>query len=58
MIRKIEIVRAHINLVSPFRTSFATEVDRNLLYVRVVGDDEEGWGECVQWPHRCIHLNT
>ena len=47
MIRKIEIVRAHINLVSPFRTSFATEVDRNLLYVHVVGDDEEGWGECV-----------
>ena len=47
MIRRIEIVRAHINLVSPFRTSFATEVDRNLLYVRVVGDDEEGWGECV-----------
>jgi len=47
MIRRIEIVRAHINLVSPFRTSFATEVDRNLLYVHVIGDDEEGWGECV-----------
>ena len=47
MIRRIEIVRAHINLVSPFRTSFATEVDRDLLYVHVVGDDEEGWGECV-----------
>jgi O-succinylbenzoate synthase len=47
MIRKIEIVRAHINLVAPFRTSFATEVDRELLYVHVIGDDEEGWGECV-----------
>ena len=47
MIRRIEIVRAYINLVSPFRTSFATEVDRDLLYVHVVGDDEEGWGECV-----------
>ncbi len=46
-IKRIEIVRAHINLVSPFRTSFGTEVDRELLYVHVIGDDEEGWGECV-----------
>ena len=46
-IEHIEIRRAHINLVSPFRTSFGVEVDRELLYVHVVGDDEEGWGECV-----------
>jgi hypothetical protein len=46
-IEHIEIRRAHINLVSPFRTSFGVEVDRDLLYVHVVGDDEEGWGECV-----------
>ena len=46
-IKRIEIVRADINLVSPFRTSFGTEVDRDLLYIHVIGDDEEGWGECV-----------
>ena len=46
-IEHIEIRRAHINLVSPFRTSFGVEVDRDLLYVHVVGSDEEGWGECV-----------
>lgn len=47
MIRTIEIIRAHINLVTPFRTSFAVELDRDLLFVRIIGDNEEGWGECV-----------
>lgn len=46
-ISHIEIVRAHIELVAPFRTSFGVETDRDLLYVHVVGDDCEGWGECV-----------
>lgn len=46
-IRSIELVRAHIELVSPFRTSFGTDTDRDLLYVHVVGDEHEGWGECV-----------
>ena len=43
----IELVRAHIELVAPFRTSFGVETDRDLLYVHVLGDDHEGWGECV-----------
>lgn len=47
MIRNIEIIRAHINLITPFRTSFAVELDRQLLFVRIIGDNEEGWGECV-----------
>ncbi len=46
-ISHVEIVRAHIALVSPFRTSFGVETDRDLLYVHVIGDDYEGWGECV-----------
>ena len=46
-IGSVEIVRAHIDLVAPFRTSFGVETDRDLLYVHVLGDDEEGWGECV-----------
>ncbi|MEY2775487.1 MAG: hypothetical protein RL218_712, partial [Actinomycetota bacterium] len=46
-IRSIEIRRAHIALVAPFQTSFGVEIDRHLLYVRVVGDGAEGWGECV-----------
>lgn len=46
-IRAIEVRRAHIELVAPFQTSFGVETDRNLLYVRVIGDEAEGWGECV-----------
>ena len=46
-IRRIEFVRAHIELVAPFRTSFGVETDRDLLYIHVLGDDHEGWGECV-----------
>jgi O-succinylbenzoate synthase len=35
-------------LVRPFRTSFGTEVDRDILLVRVHTDDgADGWGECV-----------
>src|SRR5215470_18868919 len=34
-------------LVSPFRTSFGTETTRDILLLRVVSDEAEGWGECV-----------
>ncbi len=43
----VELRRIRIPLVSPFRTSFATETEREVLLVRVFGDDSEGWGECV-----------
>ena len=46
-IKQVELVRAYIRLVAPFRTSFGVETDRDLLYVHVLGDDHEGWGECV-----------
>ena len=51
MIRGVEVRRARIALVAPFRTSFGTETGRELLYLRVVGDEDaggaDGWGECV-----------
>src|SRR6478752_4695497 len=34
-------------LVSPFRTSFGTQTARELMLLRVVTDEAEGWGECV-----------
>jgi O-succinylbenzoate synthase len=43
----VELRRIRIPLVSPFRTSFATETEREVLLVRAFGDDAEGWGECV-----------
>ena len=43
----VELVRIRIPLVSPFRTSFGTQAERDVLLVRVVAAGAEGWGECV-----------
>ncbi|GAA2874616.1 o-succinylbenzoate synthase [Streptosporangium fragile] len=43
----IELRRIAMPLVAPFRTSFGTETERDVLLVRVVTPDAEGWGECV-----------
>ncbi|MGA8117330.1 MAG: o-succinylbenzoate synthase [Actinocatenispora sp.] len=43
----VELRRVAMPLVAPFRTSFGTTVARDVLLVRVVGADAEGWGECV-----------
>ena len=43
-----ELRRLELPLVSPFRTSFGTELHRDVLLVRAVGaDGAEGYGECV-----------
>ncbi|WP_040496416.1 o-succinylbenzoate synthase [Ilumatobacter nonamiensis] len=50
-LERVELRRIAMPLVSPFRTSFGVESDRDILIVRVVGaaDDGslDGWGECV-----------
>lgn len=43
----VELRRIAMPLVAPFRTSFGTSTQRDVLLVHVVGDDAEGWGECV-----------
>jgi O-succinylbenzoate synthase len=43
----VELHRATLPLVAPFRTSFGTEIRRDVLLVRVETPDAEGWGECV-----------
>ena len=43
----IELRRVSMPLVSPFRTSFGTQTARELMLLRVVTDEGEGWGECV-----------
>jgi len=43
----VELRRALLPLVAPFETSFGTETCRDVLLLRVVTDDAEGWGECV-----------
>ncbi len=52
-IERVELRRISMPLVAPFRTSFGSETERDILLVRVdlapVGGGEhvEGWGECV-----------
>ncbi len=42
-----ELRRIRMPLVAPFRTSFGTEQERDVLLVRALAPDAEGWGECV-----------
>lgn len=46
-LESVELRRIHMPLVSPFRTSFGTQTARDILLVRVVTPEAEGWGECV-----------
>ncbi len=46
-IEAVELVRVEIPLVTPFRTSFGVQTGRDVLLVRVVTDEAEGWGENV-----------
>ncbi|MCX5205154.1 o-succinylbenzoate synthase [Streptomyces sp. NBC_00237] len=43
----IELRRIAMPLRAPFRTSFGVETARDVLLVRVVTPESEGWGECV-----------
>jgi O-succinylbenzoate synthase len=46
-IEAFELRRLRMPLVKPFRTSFGTEDERDVLLVRAITPDAEGWGECV-----------
>jgi O-succinylbenzoate synthase len=42
-----ELRRVAMPLVAPFRTSFGVESARDILLIKAVTPDAEGWGECV-----------
>ena len=45
---EVELRRVRLPLMTPFRTSFGVQLDRDILLVRVTtADGVEGWGECV-----------
>jgi o-succinylbenzoate synthase len=46
-IEAVDLRRISLPLIAPFRVSFGVEHHRDILLVRVVGGDAEGWGECV-----------
>ncbi|MEW9521356.1 o-succinylbenzoate synthase [Streptomyces tubercidicus] len=43
----VELRRITMPLIAPFRTSFGVETERDVLLVRVVTADGEGWAECA-----------
>lgn len=46
-LQRLELRRIALDLVTPFRTSFGVETNRDILLVRVQTDAGVGWGECV-----------
>lgn len=42
-----ELRRIRMPLVGAFRTSFGVETERDILLVRALTPESEGWGECV-----------
>jgi O-succinylbenzoate synthase len=50
-VSRVELRRIAMPLVTPFRTSFGVEADRDILIVHVEADADgeavHGWGECV-----------
>lgn len=46
-IHEIEIRHVGVPLVRPFRTSFGTQTERDLLVLKVSTDVGDGWAECV-----------
>ena len=43
----VELRRIHIPLVAPFETSFGVQSDRDILILKAITSEGEGWGECV-----------
>lgn len=46
-INGFELRRIALPIITPFRTSFGTQTERDILLVKAVTDVAEGWGECV-----------
>jgi O-succinylbenzoate synthase len=45
-LQAVELRRIEMPLIAPFRTSFGTQVRRDVLLLRAITDGCEGWGEC------------
>src|SRR6202051_224590 len=46
-LHSVEMRRIHLSLVAPFETSFGVQTKRDILLLKVITTDGEGWGECV-----------
>ncbi len=43
----VELRRINLSLVAPFETSFGVQTERDILLLKSITTDGEGWGECV-----------
>src|SRR4030081_2383839 len=43
----VELRRIRMPLVAPFETSFGIQTERDILLLKAITPDGEGWGECV-----------
>src|SRR3984893_11287159 len=43
----VELRRIRMPLVAPFETSFGVQTERDILLVKAITTEGEGWGECV-----------
>jgi o-succinylbenzoate synthase len=43
----VELRRIGLPLVAPFETSFGVQTERDILLLKAITTDGEGWGECV-----------
>ncbi|MGH7762273.1 MAG: o-succinylbenzoate synthase [Candidatus Dormibacteraceae bacterium] len=46
-LQSVEMRRVHLSLVAPFETSFGVQTSRDILLLKAITSDGEGWGECV-----------
>jgi O-succinylbenzoate synthase len=46
-LQAVELRRIRMSLVAPFETSFGVQSERDILLVKAITTDGEGWGECV-----------
>jgi o-succinylbenzoate synthase len=46
-LHSVEMRRIHLSLVAPFETSFGVQTARDILLLKAITSDGEGWGECV-----------
>jgi O-succinylbenzoate synthase len=46
-LENVELRRIRMPLVAPFETSFGVQTERDILLVKAITTDGEGWGECV-----------
>ena len=43
----VELRRIRLSLVAPFETSFGVQHERDILILKAITSDGDGWGECV-----------